>query len=92
MFKRDCATQGISCRPWTSQLCPYQSLARKMKTHFELKDQVGDPPHPKPTYPKWTDTPSPKKAQASRNRMSKESKKRSRNHQANRRQYKVILI
>ena len=91
-FKRDHATQVISCRPWTSQCHPYQSLARKMKTYLELKDQVADLHHPNPTYPKRPEMPSPQKAQASRNRMTKESKQRSRNHQANRRQNKVRLI
>ena len=91
-FKRDCATQVISCRPCSSRLCPYQSLARKMRTYLELKDQVANPPHPNPTYPDRPNTPSPQKLKASRNRMAKESKKRSRNKQAGRRQYKVRLI
>ena len=89
IFKRDHATQLISCRPWTSLLCPYQSLARKMKTYLVLKDQGADPSHPNPIYPKRPNTPSPQKVQTSRNKMTHESKKRSGNHQANRRQYKV---
>ena len=92
MFKRDHSTQVISCRPWTSRLCPYQSLARKMKAYFELKDQVFDLPCPSPTYPKRPNMPPPQRAQASRNKVTKESKKRSRNHQANKRQYKARLI
>ena len=87
-FKRDSAIQVISCRPWTSLLYPYQSLARKM-TYLELKDQVFNPPHPNPTYPERPNIPLPQIVQASRSRMTKESKKRSGNHQANRRQYKV---
>ena len=75
MFKRDHSTQVISCRPWTSQLCPYKSLARKMKTYLELKDQVADPLHTNPIYPKRPDTPSPQKVQASRNKISKISKR-----------------
>ena len=63
-----------------------------MKTYLELKDQVADPPHPNPTYPERPDTPSPQNVQASMNRMTKQSRKRSRNHQANRRQYKVRLV
>ena len=92
MFKRDCATQAISCRPWSAQLCPYQSLARKMRAYLELKDQAADPPHPNLTYPDRPNIPSPQKLQASRNRMAKESKKRSRSQQVGRRQYKVRLI
>ena len=92
MFKKDSATQVIWCRPWSSWLHPYQSLARKIRTCLELKDQVADPPHPNPTYPDRHNTPSPQKAQASRNWMTKELKKGSRNQQTDRRQYKVRLI
>ena len=63
-----------------------------MKTYLELKDQVANPPHPNLTYPKRPNTPSPQKVQTSRNKITKESKKRSRDHQTNRRQYKVRLI
>ena len=91
-FKRIHSTQIISCRPSTSWLCPYQSLARKIKTYLELKDQVADPPCTNPSYPERPDTSSPQKVQASRNKITKESKKRNRDHQANRRQYKVRLI
>ena len=59
-FKKDYATQVISCRPWSSRLNPYQSLARKMRAYLELKDQVADPLCPNPTYPlqpQYTITP-----------------------------------
>ena len=77
-FKRDYLTQVISYRPWTSQLHPYQSLARKMKTYLELKKkQVAGPPHPSTTYPKRPNTSLPQKAQAFRNEVVKGSKRRS---------------
>ena len=74
MSKRNHSTQIISCKPWPSQLCPCQSLARKMKTYFELKDQVPDPPHPDTSYTERPKTQSPQKVQASRNKITKESK------------------
>ena len=43
-FWRDCTTQITSCKPWSSQLCPYPSLAKKMKTYLELKGQHIDWP------------------------------------------------
>ena len=91
-FKRDHANQVISCRSWSSQLHPYQSLARKMRTYLELKDQEADPPHPNLTYLDRPNTSSPQKLQSYRNRMAKESKKRNRSQQAGSRQYKLMLI
>ena len=55
-----------------------------MKTYLELKVQVANSPCPSPTYQERPDTPSPHKVQ--------ESKKGSKNHQANKRQYKERLI
>ena len=63
-----------------------------MRAYLELKDQVADPPHPNPTYPDRPNAPYPMILQAFRNRMAKESKKRSRSQQAGRRKYKVRLI
>ena len=91
-FKRDHATWIISCRPWSSQLCPYQSLARKMRTYVEVKENTTNPLHPNPTYPDRPNTPLPQKLQASKKRMARESKKRDKNHQVGRRQYKVRII
>ena len=85
-------TLVIACRPWTFQLHPYQSLARKMKTYLELKEQVVDPPHPSPTYPERPDTPSPQIAQASRSKVVKGSKRTSKNHQTDKRQLMARLI
>ena len=62
-----------------------------MKTYLELKDQVVDPPHPSPTYPERPNTPSPHKAQASKSNIMRETKKRSKINQTNKRQYKVMV-
>ena len=91
-FKRDHAIQIILCRPWKSQLHPYSSLARKMRTYLEVKENTTNPLHPNVTYPDRPITPLPPKLQASRKRMVRESKKRNKNHQVGKRQYKVRRI
>ena len=68
-FKRDCATQIISCRPWSSQLCPYSFLARKMRTYLEVKENTTNPLHPNPTYPDRPNTLLPQKLQAPMKRI-----------------------
>ena len=91
-FKRDHATQIISCRPWSPQLLPYSSLARKMRTYLDMRENTTNALCPNLTYPDRPNTPLPQKPQASRKRMVRESKKRNKNHQASRRQYKVRRI
>ena len=44
MFRRDITIQVISCNPWSTQLHPYPSLIRKMKTYLELKGKLGPNP------------------------------------------------
>ena len=63
-----------------------------MRTYLELKDHVADPPHSYPTYSNRPNTPTPQKLQASRTGMVREPKKRNKNHQVGRRQYKVRII
>ena len=92
IFNRDHSTQLISCRPWTSRYCPHPSLTKKMKTYLELKDKVADPPNPSPAYPESPNMPSPQKTQASRSNTMRETKKRSKTHQTNKRQYKVRVV
>ena len=82
----------ISCRPWSSRIHPYPLLARKMKTYLELKDKLVVPPCSNPMYTDRPNSPSPQRSQAPRVMPTKEPKKRSRNHQKGRRQYKVRLI
>ena len=41
MFRRDWTTQIISCNPWSTRLCPYPSLIRKMKIYLELEGKLG---------------------------------------------------
>ena len=56
MFQRDRATQVISCDPWSTGLCPYPSLIRKLKTYLELEGKLG--PKSKPQLQPHTSTPS----------------------------------
>ena len=80
-FRRDKTTQVISCNPWSTRLCPYQSLIRKMKTYLELEGKL----HTQPqlctsTYlpdksPLPQKTPVPKKAE--KKKRIKEPVKRS---------------
>ena len=35
-FRRDWTTHVISCNPWSTRLCLYPSLIRKMKAYLEL--------------------------------------------------------
>ena len=44
MFRRDWTTQVILCNPWSTRLCPYPSLIRKMKTYLELEGKLGNQP------------------------------------------------
>ena len=89
-LKRDQSTQVISCRPWTSLL--HKSLVRNMKIYLDLKDQVSNPPHTSPNYPERPNTQQLQKTQPARIKITRGSKKRSRDHQYNGRQYKVKLI
>ena len=76
-FKRDCSTQLISYRPWTSRYHPYPSLTKKMKTYLEADRPGGQPSSPQPHLPlKGPDMPSLPKAQTSKKDTSKETKKR----------------
>ena len=45
-FRGDWTTQVISCNPWSTGLCPYPSLIRKMKTYLELEGKLGIEPQP----------------------------------------------
>ena len=47
-FRRDRTTQVILCNPWSTRLCSYPSLIRKMKTYLELEGKLG--PIPKPNH------------------------------------------
>ena len=68
-FRRDQTTQVIS--PWSTKLCLYPSLIRKMKTYLELEGMLGAQPQLQPctsTFPpdknslSWK-TPVPKKTE-----------------------------
>ena len=47
-FRRDRTTQVISCNPWSTRLCPYPSLIRKMRTYMEVEGKLGPKPKSKP--------------------------------------------
>ena len=36
---------GHILQPWSTRLCPYLSLIRKMKTYLELEGKLGNQPH-----------------------------------------------
>ena len=91
-FKRDCTTQVTSCRPWSSQLCPYSSLVKKMKAYLEERRNNANPLHLTNTYPGRPTTLLPAKSQIPKKRKARDAKKRSKNHQTGRRQYKVRRI
>ena len=91
-FKRDCTTQITSCRPWSSQLHPYSSLEKNMKAYLEQRRNDTNPFHPTSTYPDRPTTLPPAKLQVPKKGKVRDAKKRSKNHQAGRRQYKVRRI
>ena len=48
MLRRDTTTQVILCNPWSTRLCAYPSVIRKMKTHLELEGKICPKPRPQP--------------------------------------------
>ena len=66
-LRRDQTTQVISCNPWSTSLCPYPSLIRKMKTYLEQEGKHGNQPHANIFLPDKNSsprkTPAPKKAE-----------------------------
>ena len=56
--RRDRTTQVISCNPWSTRLCPYPSLIRKMKTYLELEGKLDPKPKSQPQLQPCTSTPS----------------------------------
>ena len=92
MFNRDHTTQVTSCRPWSSQLHTFSSLVKKMKAYLEERRSNANPFHPTHTFSDRPTTPPPMNSQAPQKRKARDIKKRSRNHQASRRQYKVRRI
>ena len=61
-FRQDRTSQVIKYNPWSTRLCPYLSLVRKMKTYRELEGRLGPKPrslsqtestqnHPQQTQP-----------------------------------------
>ena len=66
-FRMDRTSQIIKCNPWSTRLCPYPSLIRKMKTYFELEGKIGPKPRCQPqTHPQQT---QPRSTQPSTNPM-----------------------
>ena len=41
IFKRDRTTQLIRYMPWTTKLCPYPNIVKKMKTFLEVEIKIG---------------------------------------------------
>ena len=91
-FKGDHSTQVVSCRPWTSSLCPYQSLARKKeKLYGNERSSI---------QPYSCQTHLPQKALYTitlenttlQNQNHKRIKEEMQGYQSSRRKYKVRLI
>ena len=70
MFRRDQTSQVISCSPWSTNLHPYPSLIRKMKTYLELEGKLGNQPCTNVFLPNTNflprKTPTPKKTEKKR--------------------------
>ena len=75
-IKRAHTTQVISCRPWSSQLCPFSSLVKMMKACIEDEESNADPFLPTPTYPDRPTILPPTKPQAPQKRKARDVKKR----------------
>ena len=52
-FKQERTSQVIKCNPWSTCLCLYLSLVRKMKTYLELEGRLGQNPRPL-SQTQWT--------------------------------------
>ena len=44
IFRRDRTTQLIKCTLWSSRLCPYPTIIKKMRTFLEVKGKLGPIP------------------------------------------------
>ena len=44
IFRRDRMTQLIKCTLWSSRLCPYPTIVKKMRTFLEVKGKLGPIP------------------------------------------------
>ena len=88
-FRRDWTTQVISCNPWSTRVCPYPSLIRKMKTYLELEGKLGPPLQSQP----WTSIFSPdKKSSPCKILVPKKVEKKKRTNAPVKRRFKVRVI
>ena len=46
IFRGDRTTQSIKCTLWSSGLCPYPTIIKKMRTVSEVKGKLGPIPQP----------------------------------------------
>ena len=46
IFRRDRMTQLIKCTPWSTRLCPYPTIVKKMRTFLEVEGKMGPIPQP----------------------------------------------
>ena len=79
-YRRDRTTQVISCNPWSTRLCPYPSLIRKMKMYLEPEAKLSPKPQPQLQLQTHTSTPSHGRNSLTRKKLSaqedREKKKR----------------
>ena len=84
-LRRDQTTQVICCNPWSTRLCCYPSLIRKMKTYLEQEGKCGNQPHANIYLPDKNS--SPRKTPA-----SKKAEKKKRAKAPVKRRFKVRAI
>ena len=44
IFRRGQTTQLIKCTPWSTRVCPYPAIIKKMKTFLEVEGKMGPVP------------------------------------------------
>ena len=92
-FRRYRTTQVILSNPWSTRLCPYPSLIRKMKTYLELEGKLGPKPKPQPQLQPHTSIPSHDRNSSTRKTLvPKKVEKRRRAKALVKRRYKVRVI
>ena len=93
-LQRDRTTQVILGDPWSTGLCPYSSLIRKIKTCLELEGKLGLKPKPiiQPQSQPCTSTPSHNGSLTRKTLMLKKAEKKSRARTPVKRRYKVRVV
>ena len=91
-FRGDRTTQVIPCNPWSTRLCPYPSLIRKMKTYLEVEGKLGAKPNPQPKLQPCTSTLSQNNSLMRKTLVPKKAEKMRTARALVNRRYKVRVI